>query len=229
MMYHSFTRAAGKRGRLEKDVAMHDQGFHDSRTVRPFGLGVVIAAHAAVLTAIALAPPEVIRTITFVPTIVESIKAPPPPEVPPPAPRPRQQHATPTTADPLVSTGERGPLVVTLPPSPPSTESRGALQLPSMEPVFVQATIDPGAMARFQPDYPSQLIRADIEGAATVRVLIGDDGRVKAVELVNATDPAFFEATKKQALRFWRFRAATRDGIATESWRIMTVRFTIRG
>ena len=87
--------------------------------------------------------------------------------------------------------------------------------------------MDPAAMARFQPSYPSPLVRAGIEGAVTVRVLIGSDGRVKSVELVRATDPAFFEATKAQALRYWRFSPATTDGTATESWRTMTVKFKL--
>ncbi|TAJ41295.1 MAG: energy transducer TonB, partial [Chitinophagaceae bacterium] len=50
-----------------------------------------------------------------------------------------------------------------------------------------------------------------------------------AVEMVSAAHPGFFEATRKQALRYWKFRPATRDGVATESWRTMTVRFTIQG
>lgn len=58
-----------------------------------------------------------------------------------------------------------------------------------------------------------------------MKVLVGIDGRVKAVELVSADDPGFAEATRRQALRHWRFRPATRDGVPVESWRTMTVRF----
>jgi len=42
-----------------------------------------------------------------------------------------------------------------------------------------------------------------------------------------ATDAAFFEATRTQALRHWRFQPATRDGIPVESWRTMTVKFKL--
>jgi protein TonB len=66
-----------------------------------------------------------------------------------------------------------------------------------------------------------------MEGFATVRVLIGTDGRVKQVEAVKASDPAFLDATRKQALAKWRFLPATRDGEAVESWREMTVRFQL--
>jgi protein TonB len=99
----------------------------------------------------------------------------------------------------------------------------------SLPPVFVSATMDPAAAGRFQPEYPASLARAEIEGVVTVRVLIGADGRVKQVDLVSATDPAFFEATRKQALRYWRFRPATSDGTPAESWRTMTVRFRLQG
>ncbi|OHT17736.1 Gram-negative bacterial tonB protein [Sphingomonas haloaromaticamans] len=72
------------------------------------------------------------------------------------------------------------------------------------------------------------MARQEIEGVVVVRVLIGADGRVKAVEQVSTTDPAFFEATKRQALRAWRFRPATRDGVAVESWRTMRVKFEMQ-
>ena len=49
----------------------------------------------------------------------------------------------------------------------------------------------------------------------------------RAVELIEATDPAFWEATRKQALKYWRFRPATRDGMPVTSDQIMTVRFRL--
>ena len=38
---------------------------------------------------------------------------------------------------------------------------------------------------------------------------------------------AFAKATEKQALKAWRFKPATRDGIAVEDWQTLTVRFDI--
>ena len=63
---------------------------------------------------------------------------------------------------------------------------------------------------------------------ARVRVLIGSDGKVKQVELVSTDSPGFFDATKRRALANWRFKPATRGGVAEESWKEMTVRFEIR-
>ncbi|MBA2920969.1 TonB family protein [Sphingomonas sp. MAH-20] len=72
-------------------------------------------------------------------------------------------------------------------------------------------------------------MRTGVEGITVVKVLIGTDGRVKQVAIVSTDDPLFADATERQALRRWRFRPATRDGIAVESWKQMTVRFELRG
>lgn len=207
----------------------HGGFLEQSKRTNKTGLTLVIAGHAAVLTAIALAPPEAVRRIIYDPIIVGSFDEQEPPPLPPPEPaaQPRQQ-AEPTATNPIVKTG--GDPVLTFEPLPLPKADPQPIPIPAPpDPVFVPATVDPSAMARFQPDYPPELIRADIEGTATVRVLIGPDGRVKAVELVNAAHPGFFDATRKQALRYWKFKPATRDGVAVESWRTMTVRFNIQG
>jgi protein TonB len=95
-------------------------------------------------------------------------------------------------------------------------------------PKLVLAQLDQRYAGLFQPDYPPRAQREGIEGVAVVRVLIGTDGRVKAVELVSTDDPAFFEATKRRALTKWRFKAATRGGVPEESWKEMRVRFEIK-
>lgn len=99
---------------------------------------------------------------------------------------------------------------------------------PVQPPKLVLARLDERYAGLFQPDYPARAQREGIEGVAVVRVLIGTDGRVKAVELVSTDDPAFFEATKRRALTKWRFKAATRGGVPEESWKEMRVRFEIK-
>ena len=84
---------------------------------------------------------------------------------------------------------------------------------------------DPRYAAYLQPSYPRGALHDGAEGRAIVRVLVGADGRVKDVVLVQADRPDFFQATREQALRKWRFTPATLDGVAIETWREMTVRF----
>lgn len=95
------------------------------------------------------------------------------------------------------------------------------------EPVLRNARLDPRYASAVQPHYPPGLIRQEIEGGVTVRVLVGVDGRVKAVEPIKSSHAEFLEATRKQALAKWRFLPATRDGEAVESWREMTVTFVM--
>ena len=96
-----------------------------------------------------------------------------------------------------------------------------------IESVFQPAQVNPRFTSALQPGYPPGMIREEREGLVVVRVLIGTDGRVKALESIKADAPAFLEATRKQAISNWRFLPATRDGTPVESWREMTVRFQI--
>ena len=94
-------------------------------------------------------------------------------------------------------------------------------------PIFKAALRDPRFAKAFQPEYPVGKLRLEIEGSVTVRILVGTDGRVRQVQILNATDPDFARATEKQALKAWRFKPATRDGVPVEDWQTLTVRFDI--
>lgn len=118
------------------------------------------------------------------------------------------------TEPPPTFVGETGPVAVNEALKPPP-------------PPLVLATTDPRFARDFQPDYPPTELRAGRDGKVSVRVLIGADGRVKAVEQVSATSAAFFEATRRQALAKWRFKPASRGGAPEESWKQMSVRFNI--
>ena len=136
----------------------------------------------------------------------------------PPTPQPEGSALTNAGTTSTLSGGEGSGIAALpeLPPLPPIHNS-----------VFNTARINPGYANALQPIYPPGMIRAEMEGFATVRVLIGTDGRVKQVEAVKASDAAFLDATRKQALSKWRFLPATRDGEPVESWREMTVRFQL--
>lgn len=117
--------------------------------------------------------------------------------------------------------------LIDVPPLPPG----GGLIVENpqiqIEPVFKGAVIHPQYRGNLQPEYPPGLIRQEIEGSVTLRVLVGTDGRVKEIEPVRFDDEDFLKVTRVQALRKWRFLPATRDGTPVESWREMTVRFQI--
>lgn len=127
--------------------------------------------------------------------------------------------------DPTRLTGEGSEL------GTPGDTGTGIVDPPPLpvEPIFKGAQVNPRYIGALQPAYPPGMIREEREGAVRVRVLIGTDGRVKDIQTLRADDPAFLEATRKQALSKWRFLPATRDGEPVESWREMTVRFELPG
>ena len=143
---------------------------------------------------------------------------------------PRPPIAPPTDDAPKAQVEDRGHFPSTFDPGPGATtqEPAGTIEpVETLTPVLVQATRDPRHAAAFQPDYPARELRDGVEGTVTVRVLIGTDGRVRAVELVRTDAPGYFAATERHARARWRFRPATRDGVPMEEWQTLTVRFTI--
>jgi len=111
---------------------------------------------------------------------------------------------------------------------PPPDPSAGTTSIkPPPPPVILRAEPDPRFADRFRPPYPPSMQREGLEGSVTVRVAIDARGRVTSVEQVSATHPAFFEAAQRHALRAWRFRPATRDGVPVASEQVLTLRFEL--
>ena len=199
-----------------------------------FAVGLPVALVVAVALSpmmIEMAPKSEPMTGTLI-ELEKPLDPPPPKQADDVKPMPRTA-STPTVVDPIIPAP---PLTETwVNPGPPISDP-GPIDLglparaadPPTMPKLVLAQLDQRYAGLFQPDYPARAQREGVEGVAVVRVLIGTDGRVKAVELVSTDDPAFFEATKRRALTKWRFKAATRGGVPEESWKEMRVRFEIK-
>jgi protein TonB len=211
---------------------MHEGGFLQDRRPSPVRLGIVVALHGAVLTALIMAPAEKILRLPTSIQLIPVIDPPDPAPLPMPKaePEPERQDRIETNI-PIVSIPDVSNTKLVEPAFPklfPTAPTPTPVD-PPRPAVLTDAIPDPRYADSFQPDYPAAMARAEIEGIVTVKVLIDVTGRVKQVIAVSATDPAFFAATEKQALRFWRFKPATRDGERVESWRTMTVRFRLQG
>lgn len=213
------------------------RGYDPGAGHRPLAAMLAVGLPVALVVAVALSPMIVPDGPRSEPLVGTSIMLPVPPA---PEPEPAAQTPTPraSTVDAPVRKVDTPPLTdFTLPPGPavrdPVVADPGVGVVvppadPPAPPRLELAQLDRKYLAGFQPDYPPREQREGVEGIVQVRVLIGTDGRVKAVELVRTDSPGFFEATKRRALSKWRFRPATRGGIAEESWKEMTVRFQIR-
>jgi protein TonB len=97
------------------------------------------------------------------------------------------------------------------------------------DPVIVGARLNTRYAEQFQPAYPPGQLRLEREGEVSVRVLVGSDGRVKQIELIDSPHVDFWSATRRQALTKWRFTPTTKDGKPFESWMTLKVRFEING
>ena len=222
---------------------MPQEGFLNQKPRSPGGLVIVLAAHAAVLTALALSKMEMPDIADYGFTEVRNIPIKPPPEPIPPEPKvdnkpfpksvvdsvPPRVPDTPTD-NPII----RDPVPPPLPiPSAGTYPGTGAfdpviprpLPPPPVPPVRIEPQIDP--RSELQPPYPASEERLGNEGTVVVRVQIGTDGRVKEVSRIRATSEAFWRVTERHVLRHWRFRPATLDGKPVESSKTMTLHFRL--
>lgn len=218
--------------------------YQGQRGLSPVGLGIAIAINGGLLALAIMTATTVVRGPVDQPFEATAIPIdPPPPPIdevkpvervvtdPAPAPLPVVPPAPYPVPGPAIESTDMippAPPPVPLPTTPSGVGTGGPVTVATPLPVLVEASVDPRYRADFQPDYPAFERNIGRDGVVVVRVLVGSNGRVSAIEPVRATSDAFFDATKKRALSKWRFRPATRDGVAIESWRQMTVRFTMQ-
>lgn len=227
-------------------IAASDRPFSRSRyTARHRSPGALVAAIALNGGVIALLLTLHANGIIIPSTSPLKVREFPIDPVPPPVdpvttekPKPLQRPVTQKAQDekPFVRDSlftEAGGAVVGGKTDPGPVDLRGLgdtlppLDPPVHNPVLVGATPDPRYADAFHPAYPAALQRAGLEGSVTVRVTIDERGRVIDVAMVRATNAAFYEETREQALAHWRFRPATRDGVAVRSEQVLTVHFQL--
>ena len=78
---------------------------------------------------------------------------------------------------------------------------------------------------RVMPQYPQIARLARISGTVELLVLIGQDGRVKSVEVLSGSP--MLAASAKAGVEQWRYRAAILDGQAVEVETRVTVHFVL--
>ena len=208
------------------------------------GLAAAVGVTTAIIGALALtAPPWVAGPPKDPPITIIDVPL-PPPEPTPPEPKLRKDikpSEQPFVDDPIVPVPlplDPNPVDTTDKPAPPGpitgtprgTGGAGGVAIDppvAAPPMLIGPAMDPRYARELQPPYPPSEQREGHDGRVTVRVRIGADGRVREVQRMSATSDAFFRATERQALSRWRFRPATRDGVAEEAWKTMTVTFVL--
>lgn len=212
----------------------------ENQSANPVSMGAAILINGTIILAVALSPlvikPEpprkrvIAEAMTLQPPLVPETEKPKKLQKLPPIfiPKPEIRTQQPPISGPTVTGEEVGtaPLIGGMGGGDDGAETVRELPKPPI-PIFKAAQRDTRFAQTFQPEYPVGKLRLEIEGNVTVRVLIGTDGRVRQVQVLRATDPDFARATEKQALKAWRFKPATRDGLPVEDWQTLTVRFDI--
>lgn len=202
-----------------------------------------MAINGAVLTALMLASPGVVRKVFDPPITLYSVapETPPPPEPQPPKPSPLpratvpEHIAAPIPAVPVPTAPflpYTDPAPIPTPPGASGSMPGGTGSAPTetplpIPPVLVAPRLDARYADDLQPAYPPEECRALREGQVVARVFVGVTGRVQRIERVDATSDAFWRVTQAQSAR-WRFRPATRDGIPVEAWYRVSLRFEVK-
>ncbi|VVS97890.1 Protein TonB [Sphingomonas sp. EC-HK361] len=220
---------------------MYADRYARSGGIQPGSLAIALGLNAAVVAALVLSSPAVQEKLRDPVLTTRNIPIEdPPPPIPQPKPQPHQkailqQRQPIETVDRIVKTDAGdGPILPPTPPFDPGPPSgldgvgTGPGPITPPLPALIAASVDPRFAADFQPDYPAAERRLEREGVVKIRVLIGVDGRVKAAQQIAATSDAFWRAAERQALSRWRFKPATRGGVAEESWRTMSLTFVLR-
>lgn len=221
---------------------MYANRYHSTAS-RPAGAGGAFLISGAMILGLYYAGPTIIPDGFVEPPIViteipidKPVEPEPKPEDPsppvasPPIYRPVPPVPLPPTGPDIgTTTTDPGPTPMDPPgPAGPVSGSGGTgTVVEPRPPVMVAPSLDPRYADALQPPYPPAEIRRGTEGLVTARVLIGADGRVKAIDIVKSPSDGLSEATRKQALARWRFKPATRDGVPVEGWKTMTLRFQI--
>ncbi|MBZ5587604.1 MAG: TonB family protein [Acidobacteriia bacterium] len=158
-----------------------------------------------------------------------------PPQVQPAAP---QATAAPAAAAPEPTTAPPATEPTAAPPTPAPVVAAPAAappQAPAQAPVQVGDVVEPGpdvippqAISRTPPTYPALAARQRQTGAVTMDVLVDENGNVEDVKVVKGIRPDFgLDAAAVSAVRTWRFRPATKNGVRVKVHISLTTTFKL--
>jgi periplasmic protein TonB len=111
--------------------------------------------------------------------------------------------------------GVEGSVVAEKPPPPPPSDGR--VHIARDEPLELAILTQP------HPAYPPRAASKGWEDRVVVRYVIGKDGRVKEVTILEPPSRKDFEEPTLRAIRSWRFRPYIRDGQRVEVVHELTV------
>ncbi len=89
------------------------------------------------------------------------------------------------------------------------------------------AIAPPRILTKSDPEYPMNARRLRVEGTVLLNVLVGTDGRVREVKVLEADGGKLLSPAAVEAVRKWTFSPATRGGRPVECWHKVPIRFAL--
>jgi protein TonB len=122
---------------------------------------------------------------------------------------------------------------------PPSPTAAPPEQAPQPAPPAVQVgelvemgrgVVAPEAIYNPRPNYPPAAERQRISGVVLLDVLVDENGAVQDVKLVRGIKPDFgLDAAAAAAVRTWRYKPATKNGVRVKIRMSVAVTFKLQG
>lgn len=75
--------------------------------------------------------------------------------------------------------------------------------------------------------YPPIALRSRIEGTVILRVLVGEDGAVKEIEIDKTSGSRDLDRAAREAVMKWKFKPGMRAGVAYAGWARVPINFTL--
>jgi TonB family protein len=148
-------------------------------------------AAAVVPTAAPTAVPEIVPQPTAVPATVEE-----PVTVPTPQP----------TLPPPTAVPTRAPVAT----APPTVRQGDLVENPDVPPQPLTTPL---------PQYPPMALRQKVGGVVVLSALVDENGMVQEVRILRGVKPDLgLDGAAEKAVRGWRFRPATKDGVRVKTW-----------
>lgn len=199
-----------------------------------------LAAQAIAQQAQVIEEPEAPPAEPEVEQPVQEQEPPPPAEKPAPAPAKTEPERKPAPAPeptaimslpeaslavdkPAASKPEAKapPVEETAAPAQPAVQAGDIVPLQSVD-------VEPQILKRIDPTYPDSARRFRIEGTVTVNMLISETGEVIDARTVRGIKGyPVFERAVESAVRKWRFRPATKDGVPVKVWKVESFGFKL--
>lgn len=88
-----------------------------------------------------------------------------------------------------------------------------------------QAETPPQTISTFDPVYPALAFQMNVQGTVLVNVLISENGGVIQTAVLKSPKNYGFEKAAQDAVRKWKFKPATKGGVAVRVWKTISITF----